>query len=166
MTNLIIPPYYQAFVNLLEGKNALEGLKADYQAWSFAQEVAHDQGQKAYAPGKWTLNELLAHIIDSERVFAYRAMCFARGEKQDLPGFEQDDYVAQSGANARQFSDMWQEFNQVREASISLFSSFSEEARMRSGHANGLEISVEVIGRVMAGHAMHHRGFIKNKYLI
>lgn len=165
MASLTVPSYYQPFVDLLEGKNALEGLVADQQAWRFAQELSENLGQKAYAPGKWTLNELIAHILDSERVFAYRAMCIARGEKNDLPGFDQDAYVAESGANGRQLSDLVKELGQLRAVNISLFRSFTQEALSRKGLANGVEISVEVIGRIMAGHAMHHRGVIVKRYI-
>ena len=118
-----------------------------------------------YAEGKWTIKELLLHIIDAERVFSYRALRFARKDTTDLPGFDEDWFVEHSHANERSVSELLLEFSEVRAATISLFKSFSDETLLLSGTANGYNMSVRAIGFVICGHALHHLKIIKERYL-
>jgi len=118
-----------------------------------------------YAPGKWTIKEVLVHMVDDERIYAYRAMCFARGEQQSLPGFEQEDYAANSGANERSMESIIEEYEALRRSTIALFSSFSDEALARWGNANGYMCTVRGLLYHLAGHELHHLKTIREKYL-
>jgi uncharacterized damage-inducible protein DinB len=118
-----------------------------------------------YAEGKWTIKELLVHLIDDERIYAYRALRFARNDKTELPGFEQDDYARHSGANERDVEEIMKEFATVREATISLFEGFSSEALTRSGVADGKVMSVRAAAYHIAGHELRHVNIIKERYL-
>lgn len=119
-----------------------------------------------YANGKWTIKEVLVHIIDDERIYAYRAMCFARNEQNSLPGFEQDEYALYSGANERNLKSILDEYAAVRKSTIALFDGFSEEALLRSGIANGHRATVRALGYHIAGHELHHINLLRNNYLI
>jgi uncharacterized damage-inducible protein DinB len=118
-----------------------------------------------YAKNKWTIKEVLVHLIDDERIYAYRALCFARNEKTPLPGFEQDDYIAASNANDRTIENILQEYEAVRKATISLYEGFDEAALLRSGMANNNKATVRALGYHIAGHERHHLSIIKQKYL-
>jgi len=108
---------------------------------------------------------VIEHITDTERVFAYRALCIARGEAKVLPGFEQDDYVKEADSNNRELSELIDEFRKVREANLSLFKSFSEEVLNKKGSVNTYRITVNAILYIIAGHANHHVNILKEKYL-
>jgi len=118
-----------------------------------------------YADNKWTIKEILVHIIDAERVYAYRALCFARNEKTKLPGFEQDDYVAFSNANERSIENIFSEYEAVRSATIILFESFDDAVLLREGIANDNKATVRALAYDIAGHELHHINIIKERYL-
>lgn len=118
-----------------------------------------------YAPGKWTIKEILVHISDDERIYSYRALRFARNDRTELPGFEQDHYTRYSGAEERDVRDILRELAAVREATIALFKSFDSEALLRSGVANGAVMSVRAAVYHLAGHELHHVNLIKERYL-
>ncbi len=118
----------------------------------------------AYAPGKWTIREVLAHIADGERVFAYRALRFGRGDRTPLPGFDQDTWVPESHAASRPWPDLVADFNAVRTASLHLFRSFAESDWARHGEASGIEVSVRAIAFILAGHELHHRRILVERY--
>ncbi|HLN97398.1 MAG TPA: DinB family protein [Pyrinomonadaceae bacterium] len=118
-----------------------------------------------YAEGKWTVKEILAHVIDDERIYSYRALRFARNDTTELPGFDQDAYAIYSGANERAIEDLLQEFATVRNATVSLFESFDEKALLRKGVASGNIISVRAAAYHIAGHELRHLNVIKERYL-
>jgi uncharacterized damage-inducible protein DinB len=118
-----------------------------------------------YAEGKWTIKEILVHLIDDERIYAYRALRFARNDKTELPGFEQDDYAIHSGANEREIKDILKEFTTVRKATISLFEGLDGKALTRTGVASGNIMSVRAASYHIAGHEMRHLNIIKERYL-
>jgi hypothetical protein len=118
-----------------------------------------------YAENKWTIKEMLVHIMDDERIYAYRALRIARNDKTPLPGFEQDDYIPYSRANERILEDIFQEYATIRNATVSLFNSFDDEAFMRTGIANDHIVSVRALAYHIAGHELHHMNMIKEKYL-
>lgn len=120
----------------------------------------------AYAEGKWTLKEMLGHIIDCERIFAYRITAFARNEKQHLPGFDEDDYVSNARFDARDYEDMIEEFAALRKANLHLFRSLNEGELNRIGTASGREINVRSILFIAAGHIIHHVGVLKERYYV
>jgi len=118
-----------------------------------------------YAEGKWTIKEILVHISDDERIYAYRALRFARDDKTDLPGFDQDAYAVHSSANERDIKDILNELATVRQATISLFEAFDSDALMRAGMADGRIMSVRAAAYHIAGHEMRHMKIIKERYL-
>ena len=118
-----------------------------------------------YAPGKWTMKDILAHIMDDERVFAYRALRFARHDKTDLAGVDQDRDAEYAGANDRDINDLLEEYRNVRASSISLFKGFSDEAFMRTGKASGYNVSVRALAYLIAGHELHHLNVMMDRYL-
>jgi uncharacterized damage-inducible protein DinB len=118
-----------------------------------------------YAEDKWTLKEVLVHIMDDERIYAYRALCSARNDKTELPGFEQDDYAQYSDANQRTLESILEEYTAVRKATITLFKNSSDEALSRGGVANGNFVTVRALVYHIAGHELHHFNIIRNQYL-
>jgi len=119
----------------------------------------------AYTDGKWSVAEVLVHLMDTERIFQYRALRFARNDKTELKGFEQDDYIPESEANGRDKEDVLREFLAIRNSSIALFKSFHEEQLKRSGKANGATMSVRALGCIICGHQAHHFNILKQRYL-
>lgn len=121
-------------------------------------------GSFRYAPGKWTVKEVLGHITDTERIFAYRALRIARGDRTPLPGFEQDDYVREGAFGGRTLASLAEEFAAVRTASVALYRSFNEEAWKRRGIANQKEVTVRALAFITAGHQIHHRLILEERY--
>jgi hypothetical protein len=119
----------------------------------------------AYAPGKWTAKEVAGHLIDAERVFAYRALRFGRGDETQLAGFEQDDYVRRGGFEARTLADLASEFEHLRRANLLLFRGFGAEALGRKGVASGREVTVRALLWIMAGHELHHTDILRERYV-
>lgn len=127
--------------------------------------ISEEKSCYAYAPGKWTLKELLQHVIDAERIFNYRALAIARKETTSLPGFEENDYALNSNANERSWNNLTHELKAVRTSSIILFDSFNEEVFGYSGIANNNSITVNAIGFITVGHIYHHKKVIEDRYL-
>ena len=115
--------------------------------------------------GKWTIKEILVHIVDDERIYAYRALRFARNDATELPGFEQDDYTRSSAANERNVKNILQEYSAVRSATIALFNGLPNEAFVRSGIANNNRATVRALAYHIAGHELHHIQLLKSQYL-
>lgn len=143
-------------------KHLADSLKATTE---FVLAIPEEKLSYRYAEGKWTIKEILVHVVDDERIYAYRALRFARNDKTELPGFEQDDYAFYSGANRRDIKDILAEFATVRHATISMFEGFDEQALMRAGIANGNIMSVRAAAYHIAGHEMRHINIIKERYL-
>lgn len=118
-----------------------------------------------YAEAKWTIKEILVHIVDDERIYAYRALRFARNDRTELPGFEQDDYTRASHANARSLTNIFEEYEAARSATIAMFNGFDDGALLRSGVANGTVMSVRAAAYHIAGHELHHVSIIRERYL-
>jgi len=118
-----------------------------------------------YGPEKWSVKEVLGHVIDTERIFGARALCFARGEKKPLPPFEQDDYVKSAGFDRRSLASLSDEFEAVRRSTETLLTGFDEEQWNRDGVANEVQMSVRAVAFIVAGHAAHHLAVIRERYL-
>lgn len=118
-----------------------------------------------YAEGKWTPKDILLHLVDAERIFAYRALRIARNDKTALPGFEENDYVIEAKAEERSMSSLLEEYSEVRKATISLFLNFGEEVLKRLGEASNCSVSVRAIGYIILGHEKHHVDVIFERYL-
>lgn len=159
-------PYYGQYIQHLKGKNVIEALeKGVKEVNDLMVSLKEEKLKSAYAEGKWTIKEVLQHIMDTERIFCNRALRFARNDKTELPGFEQDDYVPFSGANERNSMEMLREYNAIRQATIALFQGCSDEMLARVGVASGSDMSVRAIAHVVTGHEKHHMHVIKERYL-
>lgn len=132
---------------------------------SVVDSLTNEQLDFKYAPDKWTIKEVLVHIIDDERIYGYRAMCFARNDKTELPGFEQDDYIVYSDTSQRTIATIMEEYRAVRNATIALFNGFSQKALLQIGKANRNHTSVRALGYHILGHELHHMNMIQNIYL-
>ncbi len=127
--------------------------------------IGEDRAGRGYAPGKWTIKEVVGHIVDVERVFAYRALCFARAEAAPQPGFDQDAYVATAQFNRRTLASLSEELERVRAATVALFEGFGDEVWERGGMANDVPFTVRALPYIIAGHEAHHVAVIRERYL-
>ncbi len=157
--------FYAGYVSKVPGTDAVSVLESQrlQMVQLFAGRSERD-GSFRYAPGKWTVKEVLGHITDTERIFTYRALRIARGDQTPLASFEQDDYVKNGGFGERTLASLAEEFALVRAASIALFRSFSEEAWSRRGIASQKEVSVRGLAFITAGHQIHHRLILEERY--
>ena len=159
-------PYYGKYISLVPVTHVLAALESQpRETVAMLSTLSDHQGDFRYAPGKWTIKETLGHVIDSERVFSYRALRFARNDQTPLPSFEQDDYVRNASFPASRLSDLLDEFTAVRQATIWLFRSLSPEAWMRRGIASDNPVSVRAVAYIIAGHELHHRRILQERYL-
>lgn len=157
---------YEKYISLVPAGDIVDLLEAQrLQTVQLFSARSEREGNFRYAPGKWTVKEVLGHITDSERIFAYRALRIARGDKTPLSGFEQDDYVKAAGFGERMLGDLAEEFGQVRSATVALLGSLDDEAWERRGVANKNEISVRALAFIIAGHELHHRRILEDRYL-
>lgn len=158
--------YYAPYINLVESKNIIVSLEKSFEeTLSFYSSIPEDKWLYSYAEGKWTINEVVQHLLDTERVFAYRALCFSRKDIIELPGFDQDEYLINSNANSRSRESIIEEYQSVRNATITLFKSFSEEMLIQIGVASNSPLSVRAAGYIIIGHEKHHCNVIKDNYL-
>jgi hypothetical protein len=157
--------FYASYISKVPGKDVLGVLESQrlQMLHLFAGRSERD-GSFRYAPGKWTVKEVLGHITDTERIFTYRALRIARGDQTPLPGFEQDDFVRNGAFSARTLADLAEEFAAVRNASLALFRSFPEEAWPRRGVASQKEVTVRALAFITAGHQIHHRLILEERY--
>lgn len=161
-----IPAFYRKYVESVEGEDLIPVLiNSGNVTIDLIKSISEASGDYRYADGKWSIKQVLTHMIDAERIFAYRALRFARNDKTELAGFEENDYAMESNADARKLYKILEEYNNVRASTIDLFSSFTEEMLQRTGIANGNEMSVNSIGFVIAGHETHHRRILNERYL-
>ena len=159
-------PFYHTYVMALGNVELLDELRNGKQVLlSLLEEIPEEKLTYAYAEGKWTLAEALVHMLDTERIFQYRALCIARNDKSEFPGFDQDAYVPVSNANNRSKKDLINEYVAVRDSSITLFASLDEEALKRVGVASGSKMSVRALGFITSGHQAHHVRILRERYL-
>ncbi|MEQ7798243.1 DinB family protein [Pedobacter sp. ASV1-7] len=158
------PVWAEQYISLVEG-DVMELLKKQASEFSDFINSLIEKADYAYAPGKWTIKQLIGHIIDTERILVYRLTCFARGENHALPGFEEDDYVVNAHFQDRSLLSLSEEFALLRKANIYLFDSLSEKELNRSGTASERQITVRALLYVIAGHIIHHTQIIKSRYL-
>lgn len=158
------PEWGQNYISQVEG-DVLAILKD--QVTSFPNFITNlvEKSDYAYAPGKWTIKELVGHMIDTERILVFRLLCFARGEAASLPGFDEDDYVANAHFKDSNLFSMAEEFSFMRKSHLYLINSFNDDELDRLGLANGKQMSVRAIIYVLAGHIIHHTKIINERYL-
>lgn len=159
-------PYYGRYIALVPDGPIVETLRDQIvETTTFLASLPEAKGDHRYQPGKWSVKEVIGHMIDSERVFSYRALRFARRDETPLPGFEQDDYVPAGAFGRRTLRDLIEEFRAVREATVLLYRHLDEEALSRSGIANENRMSVRALAWSIAGHERHHARVIRELYL-
>jgi uncharacterized damage-inducible protein DinB len=159
-------PYYENYIKLVPEQDIIKGLtKQKGEMLHFFKSIPVFKHEFRYAEGKWTIKDIILHLIDAERIFAYRALRIARNDKTVLPGFEENDYVVAANANNREYENLLTEYETVRNASISLFETFTSEELLRLGIASNNSVSVRAIGYIMLGHELHHKNVILERYL-
>ena len=158
--------YIQRYLDLIPSGNWLEELKkSGEKTIAIYSKLSEEQSHFAYAEGKWTLKELLLHLSDTERVFQYRILAIARGDKNELPGFDEELYANQSFANGRSLNSLIEEYELIRNSSRILLETMNPSALDHIGTANGNRISAGTIGRLIVGHNLHHLNIIVERYL-
>ena len=159
------PPYASGYVGLVGNDPILDILEHQKEiTYNFLIRMGEAKGDFSYEPGKWTVKQVVGHMIDAERTFAYRALCFSR-EAIELPGFDQDLYIEKANFNARSLEDLANELKTTRSSNLYLFKSFSEEQLLQKGIASNNPVSVRGILYIAAGHEMHHIKILRERYL-
>jgi uncharacterized damage-inducible protein DinB len=161
-----IPSFYKNYVKQIDESDVLQALRiSGHRMQELVHAIPASKADFAYDEGKWTIRELLCHIIDAERIFCYRALRFARNDKTPLSPFEENDYAPQANAAGRSLQKIANEMSHLRASTIDLFESFTPEMLMRKGTASNKEISVIAIGFIISGHETHHRKILQERYL-
>lgn len=159
--------YYDRYIALVPEEDVLIALDQQLaDTLILLRGLSEQHGAFRYEAGKWSVKEVLGHMIDVERIMAYRALCIARNDRTPLSGFEQDDYVENGGFDKRSVANLGREFEQVRRSTISLFRNLEPEAWQRRGTANNVDISVRALAYVIAGHELHHKAVLKERYAL
>lgn len=159
-------PYYATYISKVEEADLVEELEISVHEFiKFVQNIPLDKYDYSYAEGKWTIKDIIQHLMDSERIFAYRALRIARNDKTPLASFEENEYAAIAGANQRSIRDLLTELVIVRQSTIALFKTFSEDVLKRIGVASGYDVSVRALGVIIIGHQKHHQRIFMERYL-
>jgi uncharacterized damage-inducible protein DinB len=161
-----VPPFYKTYVKQIEEGDILQALRiSGHRMQELVHSIHPDKADFKYGENKWTVREVLCHIIDAERIFAYRALRFARQDKTPLAGWDENTYAPHVNATARSLKKLADELSHLRATTIDLFESFTPEMLTRKGVANNNEMSVAVLGFVIAGHETHHSKILVERYL-
>lgn len=160
-------PFYKTYIDKVSDEyDLIEELEISlHRLIRFVREIPMDKFDYRYAAGKWTIKDILQHLIDAERIFAYRALRFARKDQTPLPGFEENEYADQAEGNKRSIQDLLTELSVVRQATLSLFKTFDNDALLRIGTASNNQMSVRAFGFVIIGHQNHHEQVYQERYL-
>lgn len=160
------PQFFDRYINLADDADIIEALEKYSTIESLLDKDDLEKlGNKVYAEGKWTVKEIIQHMIDNERVQAYRALRIARNDKTPLPGYDENLFAANVQASVRDLGELLEEFAIVRRSNIMLFENFNEEVQQRTGLCNNVPISVLALGFVLVGHQIHHANIIRERYL-
>lgn len=158
--------YFGRYIDLVKNEDLIGALvESELLIDGFWSSISEEKACFRYAEGKWSIKELLQHIMDTERVFNYRALSVARGENQTLMGYDHDEYALSSKADSRRWKDILTEYKAVRQATTLLFKSFDNQQLDLIGQANGLPLSARSAGFIIVGHEMHHLSILKERYL-
>ena len=159
-------PFYAGYISLISEEDVIGYIIDQHERFmDYLRKLDQQDLGFAYAPGKWSRAQVIGHIIDTERVMAYRVLCIARGEQVMLPGFDQDQYMAESSFNSRTKESLIREFDYVRRGNIEMFCSWDEEHVKYVGNANGSACSVAALLSIIAGHLEHHFKMLKERYI-
>jgi hypothetical protein len=158
-------PYYDTYIRLVDEGDIAETLARQIDGTlAFYRSISDEQSRGRYAPDKWTVKQVMGHMIDTERVFQFRATAFSRGDEGPLPSMEQNAWMANCDFDARSWTSLVEEFKTVRASTIALFRHLPEEALDRRGIASGNPVSVRALGYMIAGHERHHLAILKERY--
>jgi uncharacterized damage-inducible protein DinB len=158
-------PFYGRYIALVPGSEILAVLKQQAEETiNMLDSRKESDGNLRYAPDKWTVKEILGHLVDGERVFGYRALRVARADQTPMEGFEQDDWVRHGSFAQRSLAGLIEEFRTVRASTLSLLENLPQEAWTRTGTANNNKVSVRALAYIIAGHELHHRRILQEKY--
>ena len=158
--------YYEKYVSLVPDADIVGTLaRQNEETLALLGTVTEERAGFRYEPGKWSIKQVVGHLIDAERIFAYRALAIARGERQALPGMEQDEYMAHADFDARTLADLTEEFAHVRRANVLMLRGLDAEAWQRRGVASDNEVTVRAIAYIIAGHEAHHVQILRTRYL-
>jgi uncharacterized damage-inducible protein DinB len=159
-------PYFGRYISQAPEATILEGLQSGLNTiLNTLKNFPAEKHDYRYEEGKWTVKDMLQHIIDTERIFAYRALRIARGDKSQLQGYEQDDYVGPAKANDRPFEEMLEDYKHCRENTVAMFRSFDDEMLGQIGTASGGPMSARAAGYIIVGHELHHMQILQERYL-
>ena len=159
-------PYQMNYIKLISEQNIVKGLIDQKEEMiHFFKSIPVFKQEYSYEASKWTIKDLLLHLIDAERIFSYRALRIVRNDSTALPGFDENEYVVAANANEREFENLLKEYCVVRDATISLFENFSATDLLKLGTASGASVSVRGIGYCVLGHELHHKQIIIERYL-
>jgi hypothetical protein len=159
-------PYAAEYVSRVTEGNVLDMLESQIgETAALVRGLAPGMADKRYAPGKWSIGEIIGHLGDAERVFSYRAFRFSRGDATPLAGFDEDDYVRAAPFKGVMIADLMSELEHLRRATVHLYRNLDEDALMRRGIANGVETSVRALAFIIAGHEHHHLEVLRTRYL-
>ncbi|MES1222721.1 MAG: DinB family protein [Bacteroidota bacterium] len=163
---LLVPPFFHNYINQVHGDDLMTAFKTESDVLlKFIESIPGSKYDYRYAPGKWTIKEVLQHIIDAERIFDYRALRFARKDATPLAGFDENMYADNSKAAGRDWNELVEEFKVVRKASEYMFGSFDEEQLQSTGVSSNKSITVIGLGYIVLGHPLHHKNIIQERYL-
>ncbi len=161
------PPYFEKYISLIKEDNVINALQNNLsKVMNMVSEIPANKEDFAYADGKWTIKQVVQHIIDTERILSYRALRFARKDPQQPLAFDENVYAFNSNVNKKSLADIVEEFVTVRAATLSLYKSFNEEALLETGTTTMGQASVLAIGFFICGHGLHHLNVIKERYLL
>lgn len=161
-----MPSYYKRYTDRVTQLDLHQALATSMkETVDLIRTIPEKKGSFRYEAGKWSIKEVICHLMDVERIFAYRALRFARNDKAELPGFEENDYAPEANADSRTIVQLANELERLHTTTCDLFSSFTTEMLNRKGSANRTELSVENIGYIIAGHTLHHREVLAERYL-
>jgi hypothetical protein len=161
-----IPPFYKGYVKLVEQPDVIQAMRiSGYRTMELIHSIPEAKVDHRYADDKWSVREVLCHMIDAERIFSYRALRFARNDRTPLAGFDEKEYANQLNATARSLRQIGEEMQHLRSSSVDLFEGFNEEMLKRKGTANANELSVVALGFIIAGHETHHCKILRERYL-
>jgi len=162
-----IPSFYKGYVKLVTHPDVIQALRiSGYRTMELIHSIPENKADFRYAEGKWSIREVLCHMLDAERIFSYRALRFARNDRTPLAGFDEVAYAGQLNAEGRSLSQIGEEMQHLRSSSVDLFNSFTPEMLTRKGTANNNELSVGALGIIIAGHETHHGKILKERYLV
>ena len=157
--------YYHTYVKKVGAGNIIDILiNQRHQTYTLINSLTYEESAHRYQPGKWSVKEVFGHLLDTERIFAYRALRFSRGDENKLPGFDQDDYVQNANFDERSLQNLGNEYFALRNSNIHLFNSFSKEMLLRKGVASDTDFTTRSIPFIIAGHERHHLDILKTKY--